>query len=173
MLRRAVAEHAGREIAVEHRAGRAPLVPGLSVSLSRTDDAAMCAVTERPAIGIDIERMRPWSELEDVARDIAHEPINDALRVLERWTRIEALAKAIGHGLPDDVRSLRVPAQTIEPLAWLRADGWLWLGCPHPEGYVASLVIQDDGADGTGACVCKRGNAGVEAVVNWTIELED
>ncbi|MEO1279483.1 MAG: hypothetical protein AAFV77_11060, partial [Planctomycetota bacterium] len=97
MLRRAVAEHAGREIAVEHRAGRAPLVPGLSVSLSRTDDAAMCAVTERPAIGIDVERMRPWSELEDIARDIAHEPINDALLVLERWTRIEALSKAMGH----------------------------------------------------------------------------
>ena len=141
------------------------------MSLSRTDHAAMCAVTDGAAIGIDVERIRPWSDLEDVANEIASGTVRDARHVLERWTRIEALAKAMGTGLPDDIRSLGVPDVPLEPRTWRRTDGWLWLGCPHPDDCVASLVIGDDGPNGEGRSTCEEHDAGSQGVRHWTIDL--
>lgn len=171
LLSRAVACHAGRDLDVAHRDGRAPQVRGLSVSLSRTDDVAMCAVVEGAPIGIDVERIRPWCELEDVAAQIAPGSIRDARHVLELWTRTEALAKAMGTGLPDDVRSLDVPHGALKPRTWLREKGWLWLACPHPEGCVASLAIRDDRPDGSGRCVCEEHEPLAEGTRQWTVNL--
>ncbi|MFI4881719.1 MAG: 4'-phosphopantetheinyl transferase superfamily protein, partial [Phycisphaerales bacterium JB064] len=71
--------------------------------------------------------------------------------LLRVWTRKEALAKAMGVGLPDDVRSLRVPREVLGIGRWRRMDGWLWVGCPCEDGCVASLVVRSEQPDDEGA----------------------
>ncbi|MFI4917076.1 MAG: 4'-phosphopantetheinyl transferase family protein [Phycisphaerales bacterium JB060] len=128
----------------------APTVDRAAVSLSRTDDIAMCAVTQADAIGVDVERLRPWRELVDMAPLLSDQPPENARDLLLLWTRKEALAKAMGVGLPDDVRGLRVPVHSPGICEWLRRDGWLWIGCPCEKGAVASLVVRHEGDDTEG-----------------------
>lgn len=150
LLRQAVELEAGEERPVVHNEGRAPFVDGLSVSLSRADGLAMCAVSDFAAIGIDVEPLRPWSELADMASLVSDSPPQDPRSLLDLWTRKEALAKAMGTGLPDDVRELRVPERSPGICEWIRRDGWLWIGCPCEKRHVASLVVRHAGDDAEG-----------------------
>lgn len=150
LLQRAAAEQLGHAVAIRHAPGHAPAVKGAAVSLSRADDVAMCVVGRCAAIGIDVERMKPWHELRDMAALIDEAPPADADELLRVWTRKEALAKAMGVGLPDDVRSLRVPREVLGIGQWRRVDGWLWVGCPCEDGCVASLVVRSEQVHGEG-----------------------
>lgn len=107
----------------------------------------MCVVAECGAVGIDVERLRPWTELADMASMVSYSSPDNARELLSLWTRKEALAKAIGTGLPDDVRTLRVPERSLDVGAWAREDGWLWIGCPCEDGCVAALVLEHPGPD--------------------------
>lgn len=150
LLRQAVELEAGEERRVLHEEGRAPVVDGLSASLSRADGLAMCAVSDFEAIGIDVEPLRPWSELAEMASLVSDSPPQEPQSLLELWTRKEALAKAMGTGLPDDVRELRVPERSPAIGEWMRRDGWLWIGCPCEKRHVAALVVQHAGDDADG-----------------------
>jgi hypothetical protein len=103
-------------------------------------------------VGVDVERLRPWEELADIAPLISETPPLDARDLLTLWTRKEALAKAMGVGLPDDVRAMDVPLGPLDPGQWRRRDGWLWIGCPCEDDCVVSLVIGQKGPDGQGPC---------------------
>lgn len=111
----------------------------------------MCVVAECGAVGIDVERLRAWDELADIAPMVGVSSSGDARELLSLWTRKEALAKALGTGLPDDVRSLAVPSRMPALGTWIRTNGWLWIGCPCVDGYVASLVLEHPGPDAYGA----------------------
>ena len=150
LLGQAVALEAGEDRPVGHQAGQPPRVEGFAASLSRTDDLAMCVVGTCGAVGIDVERLRPWSELAEMASLVHQMPPRDARGLLELWTRKEALSKAMGTGLPNDVRALSVPERSPAACAWFRQDGWLWIGCPCESGAVASLVVQNEGVDAEG-----------------------
>jgi|GEM_PF-6802621 len=150
LLRRAVAEHVRRDVPVLHRPGRAPAVRDVAVSLSRSDDVAMCVVADSGAVGIDVERLRPWEDLADMASLIGYAVPRDAPGLLALWTCKEALAKALGTGLPDDVRTLETPQDPPEAKTWARSNGWLWVGCPCEAGCVAALVVASAGPDGHG-----------------------
>jgi phosphopantetheinyl transferase len=150
LLRQAVADEAGRNLPVLHQAGRAPVVERMAVSLARADDVATCVVGSCESVGIDIERLRPWVELADIAPLLSDAPPGDPQGLLSLWTRKEALAKAMGVGLPDDVRALRVPSRSPEVGEWIREDRWLWIGCPCEKGCVASLVVGQEGPDAGG-----------------------
>ncbi|MEQ8316110.1 MAG: 4'-phosphopantetheinyl transferase superfamily protein [Phycisphaerales bacterium] len=150
LLRQAVALEAGEERHVAHEDGRAPAVDGLSVSLSRAEGLAMCAVSDCEAIGLDVEQLRPWTELADMATLVSDPPPRDARSLLELWTRKEALAKAMGTGLLDDVRALAVPDRSPAIGEWMRRDGWLWIGCPCEKHHVAALVVRHPGDDAEG-----------------------
>lgn len=171
LLRRAALEHLGREVEIGHTPGRAPVVSGAAVSLSRTDDVAMCVVGRCEAIGIDIERMKPWHELRDLAALIDEAPPASAHGLLTVWTRKEALAKATGAGLPDDVRSLRVPREALEVGQWRRLDGWLWAGCPCEDGCVVSLVVRSEQADGVGVFDFIEQGLGTRDCRAWSLLL--
>ena len=110
----------------------------------------MCVVGRCAALGIDVERLKPWHELRDMASMIDDVPPADANELLRVWTRKEALAKAMGVGLPDDVRSLRVPREVLDIGQWRRVDGWMWIGCPCEDGCVASLVVRSEQVDDEG-----------------------
>lgn len=156
---------------MQHQPGLAPTVDGLAGSLSRTDDTAVCAVAESESIGIDVERLRPWEELADMASLIGHSMPGDARGLLALWTRKEALAKALRTGLPDDVREFEVPAEQLEPGYWQRRDGWLWIGCPCEDGCVASLVVELAGSDECGTCDVVEAELNEQDVRAWSIEL--
>jgi 4'-phosphopantetheinyl transferase len=84
---------------------------GLQFSVSHSGDLAAIALTSGCEIGIDLERVRPLPEMDqiasryfdpDEAREILSLPESDRLRSFFRvWTRKEAYIKAIGEGLSE------------------------------------------------------------------------
>jgi len=173
-LRRAAMHLVGVDVHVVHAPGQRPRADGLALSPARSDNEAICAAGRCHALGIDIERVRPWAELADMAELIDHAPPADAHGLLSLWTRKEALAKALGQGLPDDVRALAVPSRSIRFGQWEQLEGLLWVGCPDRAGSVASLVVeprsdqQDRSTSGTVDIEPLRtGEPGVEAWNLW------
>ncbi|MEQ4521139.1 4'-phosphopantetheinyl transferase family protein [Nocardioides kribbensis] len=93
---------------VTRRPGAAPAAEHGHVSVSRTDGLVAVALSSRP-VGIDVERVRPLPDLEQVVRD--HLGAADAAAVrgaddpvgafYDVWTRLEALLKAEGVGILD------------------------------------------------------------------------
>lgn len=104
-----------------------PYIPeaGLHFNFSDTKDAILIAVAEGLELGVDVETMartvdhmavgEHYFTPEEVA-DIRDTP-DPKRRFLELWTRKEAVLKASGVGIMDDLKVLRVntPEQTVEP----------------------------------------------------------
>lgn len=74
-----------------------------AISLSHSGEWVACAVGTAPAIGIDIERIRPRDFATLAARSFGADEAawtgNDAYRFYKLWTLREAMAKATGEGL--------------------------------------------------------------------------
>ena len=79
-----------------------------SISLAHTGTHALIAVSNAPRIGVDLEaprtiRMSPARRalIESAAAQLSPDelPTNGDARFLQAWTRLEALAKADGHGI--------------------------------------------------------------------------
>ncbi|MEQ1698435.1 MAG: hypothetical protein ABL901_21625 [Hyphomicrobiaceae bacterium] len=90
--------------------GRPHLPPGHtgSVSLAHTANLALIAVSNAPRIGADLESTRPIRMtparrhiIETAAANLSPQalPLDPDARFLQAWTRLEALAKADGHGI--------------------------------------------------------------------------
>ncbi len=96
----------------------------LQFNFSDTKDAILIAVSEGAELGVDVETMarsvdhmavgKHYFTPEEVA-DIRDTP-EPKRRFLELWTRKEAVLKASGVGIMDDLKVLRVnaPEQTVE-----------------------------------------------------------
>lgn len=135
---------------------RAPVVArpadaGLFVSLSHRSGRAVAVCSERPGVGVDLERveLRPASFVQDWFDDreramIAHpEPLTAARLVTAFWSIKEAALKALGKGLsvpsnsvlvsdigPDGAVQVRV-ANALDP----RGQG-MTVRCWHLPGFV-------------------------------------
>ncbi|MDN3259828.1 4'-phosphopantetheinyl transferase superfamily protein [Streptomyces sp. CSDS2] len=152
LLRTVVARHLGcapREV----RLGRDPRgrpvlpdAPGTHISLAHTTGCCAVALSTAGPVGVDIERVRPVSLPDGLARRVlgpaeldewSRVPAPDRTRwLLRRWTWKEALLKAEGSGLPGGLRSfevrrtaagLRVQAERRRPERWWVAEvpaGW-------------------------------------------------
>jgi 4'-phosphopantetheinyl transferase len=91
----------------------------LRFNLSHTQGMALIAVGEGREVGVDVERIRPMDDLEEVARSVmsAEEseqwtriPESDRSRAFYRlWTRKESYLKAIGLGLYRNLQDVTVP----------------------------------------------------------------
>lgn len=147
------------------------MVDGLSASVARSGDVGVCAVGACEALGIDVEAIAPLPDWRDIAPLVDPSRPADAGQLLQTWTRKEALAKAMGIGLPDDMRTLAVPAEPIEPGRWLRVDGWLWVGCPCEDGCVASLVVREPGPDQAGTASITERERSDPRERSWSIEI--
>lgn len=90
--------------------------PTLQFNLSDTKDAVLLAMTDGPAIGADVETMTRrvdhaavsahyFTAREDAGIGMAADPKR---RFLELWTRKEAVLKASGVGIMDDLHVLQV-----------------------------------------------------------------
>jgi 4'-phosphopantetheinyl transferase len=133
-----------------------PAIPGfpLHFNLSHSDTMAACAVTRENEVGIDIERIRPMDDIENIARRFFHaeecrkllalpQP-EHALAFFRCWTRKEAYIKAIGDGLFAPLDGFEVTLAPAEPVAFVQIDN-------RPATAEWSLFEFDAGPDYAGA----------------------
>ena len=136
----------------------------LRFNLSHTEDLALIAVTLGREIGVDVERVRPISELDSIVESYFTSRERDTLRTMEDtarrdafyrcWTRKESYAKATGGDLsvalggfdtmlssgPADLPALGAPRDAA---SWnlhelLPADGYV--GAVAIDGSVSRLL---------------------------------
>jgi 4'-phosphopantetheinyl transferase len=151
------------EIAV--RAGGKPEVvpssgrPPLNYNLSHSEGLAIVGCVLGQEIGVDVERVRPFVDVENiVARYFAAGeqetwrslPEEERLAAFFRgWTRKEAYLKARGIGLSAGLDRFEVSLAAGEPARLLRGDGpqdagdrWQIYGVSAGDGYMAACVVE-------------------------------
>lgn len=159
LLRAALRSAVGQELGMDPRSvplrtspgGRPYLaaIPGrapLDVSCSASGGLGIVAVGRDCVIGIDIERVAPWSpdvlderwlsDSEQLA--LGRLPMVALPRAVTRcWTQKEAVLKARGIGLRED------PARTVTAVGRPagRIGAWQVQDIPVPDGWIASLAV--------------------------------
>jgi 4'-phosphopantetheinyl transferase len=100
------------------------LTSDLRFNVAHTTGLALVAVTRGAEVGVDVERIRPVKQLDDIAarhftaveRDaILAAPQRD-VTFFSYWTRKEAILKAIGLGLAAPLDSFSLPPPSDEPI---------------------------------------------------------
>jgi 4'-phosphopantetheinyl transferase len=132
---------------------------GLSFSASRSEGVGLYAAAWGRRIGVDIERVRPMPDLEEVAA-LTFSPEErrqlDRLAPAERltgffncWTRKEAYLKAIGTGLTDSPSRFSVSLAPGAPASLDRVDDdpraperWTLAALDVDRGYVAAVAVE-------------------------------
>lgn len=135
-----------------------PAGSGLHFNLSHSHGHAVVALAWGREIGINVEQIRPLSELDAMARDqfspeefsslaalTAHRRITGFFRI---WTRKEAYIKATGVGLSEGLKRFSVNSTVdfIDHPSWVR-DG----ARPHPDWWVRDIPAPN----GFCAAVCQ------------------
>jgi 4'-phosphopantetheinyl transferase len=133
--------------------------PSVEFNLSHSDDVALFAVARGRRVGVDIERMRPDDNNEQVAAQFFSPTEQESLRVLPPelrrraffacWTRKEAFIKARGEGLSLPLDEFDVTLAPGEPAALLRvrcggddASRWLLRDLVCDPDHVAALAVE-------------------------------
>lgn len=113
-------------------------------NLSHSSDLALIAVACGRRVGVDVERMRPMPDLDDLAPRVCTASelvilasLAEPMRThafLSLWTRKEALAKATGEGIPAVMRDTPFPAER-----------WTVVEVGDLPGYAASVAAEATG----------------------------
>jgi 4'-phosphopantetheinyl transferase len=126
----------------------------LRFNLSHTEDLALIAVTLGHEIGVDVERVRPISELESIVDSYFTARERDTLRTMDNtnrrdafyrcWTRKESYAKAIGGEIAVALSGfdamLSAPAD-LPAGGPARVSGWNLHELRPADGYVGAVAI--------------------------------
>ena len=132
---------------------------GLRFNLSHAEDEAILAVAKGREVGIDIERIRPEVECEDIAQRFFSPAEVAALLALPAtarppvfftcWTRKEAFIKALGGGLGIPLTDFEVSLEPAGPARLLRtawdpavAGRWRLHTLAAPPGFAAALAVE-------------------------------
>lgn len=139
-------------------AGSTAVCPAVSVSHSRGYVA--CALGEVPALGMDIELIRPRSTLAEVAARVLHpEEMGEFLRLNEearqaffyaKWVLKEALGKALGHGLAYPMQDCLFDRNRLvsAPVAWIEVPAnWAFSHAQLDCGLSLGLAWQGGSVD--------------------------
>lgn len=122
---------------------------------SSSSDIALIAVAHDGTLGIDVEAMRPFDDMDQIAKRFftRHEiacwcafPLEQRCNAFYRlWTAKEALLKAVGTGLPGGLDRFEVSADPAQPPALLRDTQGLsrfhLYGADPGTGYSGALAI--------------------------------
>jgi 4'-phosphopantetheinyl transferase len=138
-----------------------PRLPGgeLHFNVSHTHGLALCAITRRGEIGVDVERVRPCPTHLDMAARfftpgeagrIHTQPCGHSEEAFFHvWTRKEAFLKALGLGLSHGLERFEVSVPPDDPPRILHIDGdaragaaWSLVSLLPAPGYVAALASQ-------------------------------
>lgn len=135
------------------------LNPGrICFNLAHSQGLALYGITRGREIGVDLEYIRPVSEMDEIAGRFFSAQENAALQALAPsqrqeaffncWTRKEAYLKATGDGLAQPLDQFDVSLAPGEPARLLRIAGqshltarWSMLALKPAPGYVAALVV--------------------------------
>ncbi len=135
-----------------------PTIPKLYFNVSHANYLALYAIAQNREIGIDIEYMRPISDLEQLAKRFFSASEYLAIQKLPHhqqpvaffncWTRKEAYIKATGKGLTLPLNQFEVSVNPNEPAILLStahnpiaAREWTLASLnPHPD-YTAAIAI--------------------------------
>ncbi|TPI40059.1 4'-phosphopantetheinyl transferase superfamily protein [Mesorhizobium sp. B3-1-6] len=111
----------------------------LCFSVSRSGDVAVVALSTRKEVGVDIEAVLPVPEADEIAAlcfsaseygsYTALAPQDRLEGFLRRWTRLEAISKALGCGLG-------------QPLSWEERDWAVHRFVPKP-GYIGTVAVRN------------------------------
>ncbi len=110
----------------------------LQFNVSHSDGVVVYAVTRGRAVGIDIERVRESFDYQEIERQFfkKNEPSDfqsmSAHAFFRRWTRSEALAKAMGKGL--DQFSMAVEEK----------KGWTVMELDPIPGFVTAVAVEGE-----------------------------
>jgi len=132
---------------------------GVAFNISHSGGIALLAFTRGREIGVDVEQLRPDSDLEAIARrffstreqsQLTALPPEEKVDAFFRcWTRKEAYIKATGDGLslPLDQFDVSLAAGETNALLATRPDGaeaarWLLQEVPGGPGYIAALCVR-------------------------------
>jgi 4'-phosphopantetheinyl transferase len=146
LLRLAVADRLGRPAGIDRACrtcgkphGKPAVVgaPGLEVSVSHSGDWIAVAITELGPVGVDVEEVKPSTDLSSMFSYVFSPAELDALQdpgehFYQAWTRKESVLKATGDGLRTRMSTLTVLPESethnIRDLA------------PRP-GYAAAVTV--------------------------------
>lgn len=97
--------------------GEKPRVNGLEYNLTRSGDFIIIAVSQQ-SMGIDIEYIKPGFDFTEICEQHFHEEEqnwidNNRARFFTVWTRKEAVLKATGEGLTDDMATFSTIAPDV------------------------------------------------------------
>ncbi|HZO90498.1 MAG TPA: 4'-phosphopantetheinyl transferase superfamily protein [Chthonomonadaceae bacterium] len=154
------------------RWGKPALTPAcggdtLAFNVAHTHGLALIAVTRARRVGVDVERIRPEVNCEEIAARFFAPGEVAALRALPRqarraaffacWTRKEAYIKACGEGLSLPLDRFEVSAAADAPAQLLAVEGraeeaarWYLQDLCVGDGYAAALAVE--GASGRLCC---------------------
>jgi 4'-phosphopantetheinyl transferase len=133
--------------------------PRVEFNLSHSDEAAYFAFAAGKRVGVDIEHMRPRTDVDGLGRQVftpqecqklSAAPEQEKQDVFfSMWTQKEAYIKAIGLGLSAPVREITVGEGLIlrgeeAGIGLLQGYGAIWsvLKLPAPAGYKAALAVE-------------------------------
>jgi 4'-phosphopantetheinyl transferase len=131
---------------------------GLSFNLSNSDELALVGLVRDVEIGVDIELVKPMSDLEAIAERFFSASERDCLRGLPPeqkptaffncWTRKEAYLKAVGEGLAAPLDSFDVTLAPGDPprMLTLRGDPvaaqrWTLHHLLPADGYIGAVAM--------------------------------
>ena len=125
--------------------------PALHFSLSHTDGAGVVAKADR-VVGVDIERIRNFAGLDELAAEVFEPAEANRLQVLtgerltasffEQWTKKEAILKAAGTGFAVESRCLLPVADGIARLEQLGRESYWEVKCQRVGEFVWSVALQ-------------------------------
>ncbi len=128
-------------------------------NVSHSDGLALFAVTAAAEVGIDLERVRPLDDLQQVAEsvfsareraELASLPASDRTEgFFIRWTRKEAFVKARGDGLQHRLDSFDVTLAPGAPASLVRVAGdpgacgrWSLSSFEPRPGFTAAICVE-------------------------------
>ena len=131
----------------------------LHFNLSNSEELAILGLVRGQEIGVDVEHLRPLSDLEQLASRFfsgAESHTLLALPAAQRvegffncWTRKEAYLKAVGEGITAPLNRFDVTLVPGEPARMLRLEGdperaaaWSYLHLQPAEGYLGAVAIE-------------------------------
>ncbi|MDZ8053971.1 MAG: 4'-phosphopantetheinyl transferase HetI [Aulosira sp. ZfuVER01] len=129
---------------------------GLAFNLSHSQDLALCAVSKNRQIGIDLEYIRPMSDLESLAQRFFLPREYDLVRSLppeqrpgvffRYWTCKEAYLKATGEGIAQ-LEKIEISLTPTEPAKLQTFKDWSLLELVPAENYVSAVAVGGFGWD--------------------------
>lgn len=127
---------------------------GLCFNLSHSQGLALCAVSYHGQIGIDLECIRPMSDVEALAKRFflpreyalmrSLSPHQQQEIFFRYWTCKEAYLKATGEGLAQ-LEKIEILLNCTEPAQLKTSEDWSLFELTPAENYLAAVVVAGSG----------------------------